>query len=40
MDGKNVILVEDDLSTLIQAVQPSFCQWIVHNASKMVATAF
>ena len=40
MNCQNVIFVKDDLCTLIQTVQSSFCQWIIHDASKMVATAF
>ncbi len=40
MHRQNVIFVEDDLNILIQAVQPSFCQRIIHHTSKMVAIAF
>jgi len=40
MHGKDVVLVEYDLITLIQSVQSSFNQRIVHNASKVIAAAF
>lgn len=40
MDGKNVILVEDDLVSLIQSMQPSLDEWIVHDASEEARRPF
>ena len=40
MNRQNVIFVKDDPVSLIQVMEPSFCQRIVHNALKVVAGAF
>ena len=40
MDRQNVVFMKDDLVSLIQVMEPSFCQRIVHNALKVVAGAF
>jgi len=36
MNSENMILVEDDLVTLLQPVQPSFNKRIIHEATEVV----
>ena len=37
VNGKDMIFLEDDFIALLQSVQASFDEWIVHDATKELA---